>query len=328
MEKVEERLTPKEWAIRFADEVRQAPNLSAATRSHQFRDMWQVFKALALANHPGRKPEDDRARHRLAVGYWADFKVRLNLLREIQGTIQSRVEVAGLEVALKLQTLLTMILQDSFSRTASKAAEWVEEYKTADDVEEKNRQGMLAELGAYIVNLEADEGPQSMDLGYLKINFPTKIQVWIDSIKALIFDVFRHQAAVKLIEKQYFDGHPILARDIEANLDTVAGKIKDIVGRHNEYLDVRHQLFAAEWDEDEADGVRAGLAGEREGRLKIDIDQLTPSKKSAEELAGKWAKMAKVDAAADVKETEEGSAAAFAFTRDAMDDFIGEGPIR
>lgn len=328
MDKVEVQLTPKEWAIKIADETRQAPDLSTAIRRQQYRDMWQVFKQLAMGNHPGRKPDDERVRHRLALGYWADFRVRINLLRDVQGTIQRRAEVAGLEVALKLQTLLTMILQDSFSRTARKAAEWVEEYKTADDIEEKNRQGMLAELDAYIVDLEADEGPQSMDLGYLKINFPTKIQVWIDAIKALIFDVFRHQAAVKLIESQYFDGHPILAKDIEASLETVVGKIKDIVGRHNEYLDVRRQLFTAEWDEDEADGVRAGLAGEREGRLKIDIDKLVPTKKSAEELAGKWSKMAKVQAAADVKENEEGCQAAHEFQKEALDEFIGNGPIQ
>ena len=329
LDKIEERLTPKEWAIREADRIRAAPSLTSATLARPSYDLNDTIHALAKDQHPGSGHDADAVRARLRLKLWADYKTRLDLLINVQSTIRERAEAASLEVALKLQTLLTMILQDSFSRTAKKAAEWVEEYKTADADEEQQRQGMLAELDAYIgVDLEAGEGPRSLDIGVLKINFPSAIQEWIDAIKALIFDVFRHQAAVTLIQDQYFDGHPILAKDIEWYLDEVIQKIRDVVARHNEYLDVRRQLFTAEWDEDDADGVRAGLAGEREGRLVIDIDKLKPSKKAAEDLTRLWVKLAKAEATVTVTAAEQGNQAAFDYLRNELKDEIGEGPLR
>lgn len=329
MDQIETRLTPKEWAIRAADEMRNAPSMAAAIRQMQYRNMGDVFLALAKHIHPLPGQAGDAERLRLSWKYWIDYKTRINLLNSVQGKIRERAEIAGLEAALKLQTLLTMILQDSFSRTAKKAAEWIEEYRPADDDEDQNRQGMLAELDAYIgVDLEANEGPRSLDLGVLKINFPSAIQEWIDAIKALIFDLFRHQAAVTAIQDQFFDGHAILARDVEGYFNSVIQQIRDVVDRHNEYLDVRRQLFAAEWDEDDADGVRAGLAGEREGRLVINIDKLKPTKKSAEDLAREWIKLAKVDAEADIEAAKGGTEAAWRYIGDQLRDDMTEGRRR
>lgn len=329
MDQIEARLTPKEWAIREAEAIRNAPSFAAAVKQMEYRDMSAAFDALAKHVHPLPGKEGEAERRRLSWKYWVDFRTRVNLLNAVQSNIRERAEIASVEAALKLQTLLTMILQDSFSRTAKKAAEWIEEYKTADADEEQNRQGMLAELDAYVdVDLEAGEGPRSLDLGVLKINFPSAIQDWIDAIKALIFDLFRHQAAVTVIQDQFFDGHIILARDVEAYLTDVIRQIRDIVDRHNEYLDVRRNLFTAEWDEDDADGVRAGLAGEREGRLTINIDKLTPTKKSAEDLARSWIKLAKVDAEAEVEHAKRGPEAAWRYVGDQLRDDLTEGRRR
>lgn len=323
MDKIETLLTPKEWAIRQADRFHNAPDQAALTRAMAYEEPYLAFLELAKQQIQGNTQDAEEARRRLARKYWVDFRTRWNLLTSIQEAILTRAQAAGLEAALRLQTLLTMILQDSFSRTAKKAAEWVEEYKTADDVEEQQRQGMLAELDAYIgVDLEPDEGPRSLDLGPLKINFPSAIQEWIDGIRALVFDVFRHRAAVEWLQDQYFDGHPILRRDIEALLNDAIQKIRDVVARHNDYLDVRRQLFAAEWDEDEAEGVRAGLAGEREGRLVIDIDKLKPSKKSAEQLARPWILLAKTEAEADALEKSEGGRAAYEHVKASLKEML------
>jgi hypothetical protein len=51
-----------------------------------------------------------------------------------------------------LAKLETIILQDSFGRTARKAAEWVQEYKPYDSDEEENRQIMLRELAAFCLS--------------------------------------------------------------------------------------------------------------------------------------------------------------------------------
>ena len=316
LERIKHRMTPKEWAIKQADELRQAPDLNAAVRKYILRreDMSDVFQKMAEEEHPGRQPEDIRVQNRLKAQYWIDWKTRINLMKDLQTTIIRRVEVAGLEAALKLQTLQTAILQDSFSRTARKAAEWIEEYRAADPDEEENRQIMLKELEAYMdIRLEGDEGPRSLDLGRIRISFPSRIQLWIDSIKALINDVLKHQAAVRLIQDSFFDGHPILALDVEAVLKATVQKIEDIVSLHNEYLDVRRTLFGDEWEEDDAAGLNAGLAGEVSGQLIIDIDQLKPPKKAVSSLANEWIKLAKADAVADVKDISEGPRAAAQF---------------
>ena len=74
MDKIEARLTPKEWAIRYADELRAAPNLRAYVHRTPYRDMGAVFLALAKDQHPGAGHAADAARLKLAYKFQADFK--------------------------------------------------------------------------------------------------------------------------------------------------------------------------------------------------------------------------------------------------------------
>lgn len=170
--------------------------------------------------------------------------------------------------------LQTIILQDSFSGTAWKAADWIEEYKTHG--KDENRQLMLEELRAYYVDLEADEGPVTIPLGDMQIRFPSKNELWIDEIRMLIVDLFKHDTAVKRLQDRYFDRHDILAMDIEESLKKAIQTVENGIDRYNEYLHVREKLFPDEWDDDEAEGLPGGLAGERGGRLQIDLSKLKP----------------------------------------------------
>ena len=47
------------------------------------------------------------------------------------------------------------------------------------------------------------------------------------------------------------------------------------------------------------------MAGERSGRLKINLDNLQPPKKTVEKMAIEWAKAAKLEATGDVKRNPE-----------------------
>lgn len=307
IDNIEEKLTPAEYAIQEADKLRKASSLEEYIKDKTSKTDTRVsdrIEALVKEQHPGRSDADINARNRLRKKYWKDFLTRINLLMDVQGNIRHRAETAGLEATIKLQTLLTIILMDSFSRTAQKAAGWIEEYQTNDKDDEENRQIMLDELSAYYVNIEP--GPRSMAIGDAQIVFPSGLEEWVDTIKALILNVFRHQAAVRLIQDEYFNGHPILARDTESRMDDVISTIKDVCQRLDEYLDVRKHLFSNEWEEDsEYDGLPGGLTGELAGRLNVDVDKIKPAKKSVEDLAKQWIVFAKAQAIAEIDNRDD-----------------------
>ncbi len=52
----------------------------------------------------------------------------------------------------------------------------------------------------------------------------------------LVVEVLAYRAAVKPVQEKYFDGHPILRRDIETALEITTQAILDAVATFNEYL--------------------------------------------------------------------------------------------
>lgn len=305
--KAEENLTPKEWAIWLADMIRQYPSYSAFLEAAVMKDNldnkpFEMMKKQLEAKHGGKKPEEIRAYNAAGRKMWTEYVFGRNLITNINNVIQARAEKAGLEAALKLQALQTIILQDSFGRTARKAAEWVELYKAADSDEEENRQVMLKELEEYFFDMdEKVEGLGGQKLRYFldRIVGPaylSQVEEWVFAAKSLIFDLYAHKGAVKVIQDEHFSGHPILAKDNEAGFESVIKTVEDAVKQHNEYLEVRARIFKAEWDEDEADGVPAWIGGEREGRLTINIDELKPAEGDmVKHLVNEWVKMARFE---------------------------------
>ena len=73
LDEIETYLTPTEWAIRLADEERKYPNPMAYMKALAkllldelpMRRPYFAFERQAAERHPGHKPEDLRARHRL-----------------------------------------------------------------------------------------------------------------------------------------------------------------------------------------------------------------------------------------------------------------------
>jgi len=171
---IEANLTPKEWAIMLADEVRKYPTFDDAIKAElkttpdKAITQQKPFRALmaqAEERHPGKKPEDMAAYNQLSGKLWTDFTTLRNIIFQVNKNVTERLEVYGLKAALKMSTLQTLILQDAFGRTARKAALWVEEYKTADKDEEENRQIMLQELAAYMDVSFAEKAADSLPLG-------------------------------------------------------------------------------------------------------------------------------------------------------------------
>lgn len=314
MNQIETKLTPKEWAIRRADEIHKFRNAQAFNKSltpAAVQKPTDALKAQAEERYPGKKPEDIRAFNVLNRKLWVDLATLYNLLGNANKGTAEETEKIGLQAALKLSALHTIILQDAFGRTARKAALWVEEYKTADKDEEENRQLMLNELAAYEDVSFAEKFTDSLPLGEnIRIRFPTLIEEWVRGTKKLIADVFAHQAAVKIIQDKYFDGHPILCLDVEAGLDASIKTIQEAVGTFNDYLKTRSELFKVEWDaEEKEDGIASAIPGEREGLLAINIDTVkSNAKRQGADLVEGMVKQARTDAsvAAASPDREEG----------------------
>jgi hypothetical protein len=322
LDQIEKKLTPKEWAIKQADEMRKFRTLPDYTDALNNEDFEKPIKALerqAAELYPGKKPEDIHALNALNKKLWIDFVTLAKLLTVVNLTIHEETEKIGLKAALKLSALHTLILQDAFGRTARKAALWVEEYKTADKDEEENRQLMLKELAAYADVNFGEKFTDSLPLGPdLRIRFPTEIEEWVQGTRTLIADVFAHQTAVKIIQDKHFDGHPILFLDAEASLDNSIKTIQDAAGTFNDYLKTRSELFKSEWDDEEKeDGIASAIPGEREGKLNINIDAIKLNAKGqGAGLAEAWTKRARVETLAQAASPEEAKIIAWNYCRE------------
>ena len=303
---IEVNLTPKEWAVLLADEVRKYPSIYEAIKAGLklppdkaiiFQKPIKALIEQAEKSHPGKKPEDMAAYNQLSGKLWTDFTTLRNIILQVNKNVTERLEVYGLKAALKMSTLQTLILQDAFGRTARKAALWVEEYKTADKDEEENRQIMLQELAAYTDVSFAERAADSLPLGPgLRMRFPSPIEEWVQDIIELIVNVYSRMAAVQIIQDKHFDGHAILDREAEAKLEETLKTIEDGAVTFNEYLKTRETLFKVEWDEeDQEDGFASAIPGEREGRLSIDLEAIKQRAKGRQvkALADQWIKEAK-----------------------------------
>jgi hypothetical protein len=315
LDEIESQLTPKEWVIREIQEIRRHPGLPEYVeelikkgQGHR-KNPFDVFEKQADERHPGRKPEDITARNQLLKKLNLEFLTLRDIGLTVNNMMRMEAGTSGLQAALKLSQLQTLILQDAFGRTARKAALWVEEYKTADKDEEENRQLMLKELSAYADVNFGERFSDSIAIGQnLRLRFPSMIEEWIRDTVHLIGEIFSHETAVRMIEKKFFDGHPILSRDVETMLNNAIKTVQDGAATFNEYLKTRADLFKNEWDEEEKeDGITSAIPGEREGKLSINIDAIKDEagRSRAAVMMESWIKMSRAKAQYDVMSPEE-----------------------
>ena len=122
LDEIETYLTPKEWAIRLADEARKYPGALAYAKALAklplnelpVRRPYSAFERQAGEQHPGHEPEEVRARHCLADALWNEFHRLKLLFWWVNMAMQRKVESIGLQVALKLSALHALILLNRF----------------------------------------------------------------------------------------------------------------------------------------------------------------------------------------------------------------------
>ena len=114
----------------------------------------------------------------------------------------------------------------------------------------------------------------------------------------LIVEIFSRQAAVQIIQGRYFDGHPLLYRDLEDELEEMTQTLEDGVAVLNEYLATREvSLKAYGMTEDKSPT-----------QLTIDLDRIKGDAKEriAADRAGRWIRYSKQKATAGILEATAG----------------------
>jgi hypothetical protein len=259
LDEIETHLTPKEWAIRLADEARKYPDTLAHMKAlaklplHELpmQRPYFAFEKQAAERHPGDKPEDIRARHRLTDALWREFHTLKLLMRDVNRAMQEKIESLGLQVALRLSALHALILQDAFAHMATHAAAFME-----------------AGIG---------ETPSGSVL--FQFAPPSPLTEWSHETTALLKDFFAHRAAIGLVQEEYFDGHPILDLEVEAELTETTRIIESAVATAKDYLNRRTVRAGA--------GTNGGAA-ENNSAIALETIKADANGQRAAAIAEKW----------------------------------------
>ena len=283
LDKIEVHLTPKEWAIRLADEARKYPDALAYMRvlvKLPLRELpmqrpYFAFEEQAGARHPGHKPEDLRARERLTDKLRFEYRTLQLLLRDMEQAMRDKTERIGMQAALRLSALQRLIVQDACGRMAGQAAAWIERHKPADAADAEQRQAILNELAAF-TDANLAETPFEVLIFH---RWPSPLAEWSQETAALLKDFFTHRAAVQQIQDEQFDGHPILSPDLNGELAAVTQAIQSAVATFNDYVKSRTEQRIAETNGEPS-----------ETKLAIDLDaiQARANGQWAADIAGKW----------------------------------------
>lgn len=308
MDGIQDQLTPKDWAMWLADEIRRYPSFfdffsAVAQGTFQqaapFLPFFRLRRQASLRHRDWIK-EGANGERKLSRKLRTEFLALKTLIFEINQTIVLKVAHSGLRTA---QAELDALLQRyAFGLTASRASRWIIRDGTPDGEEGEQRLKMLEELGEYaqVIFLERPSESPSSESPYC---FASLVEGWGNGFSALMFDVFGHQAAVQVTEKRYFDGHPILARDIEEELANAIEVMRALAARFNGFVMASNKLLRLE----EGGGGRESGEGSADGTVSevdvaIDVQSVEDQARStlAEDLAQKWERDASSDALGEI----------------------------
>ena len=317
LSEAEIHLTPKEWAIRLTEEMREHPRQEdfwKALAKGTYRDSPVVKPFFKLAEqaedrHPGNNPANIRLQDQLNRNLRMEFAALRGLVWNVNDTINDKAELLRLKVALKLSRLHSIILLDAFARSCSKAARGIERQKTAD-TDEEERQAVLRNLDTSM-HMNFGQWPSdSLPRGHARrLHTPPLIEDWVNESTMLVMDVFAHRAALQAVQEKYFDGHPILFRDVEASLEETIATVEKTAAAFNEYLETRADLLKTQRDQEKRnDQLPSATPHERGSCLTICVEAIQNRAKDyiAVFMAALWVKRAQEKAVADIlKETQE-----------------------
>lgn len=232
LDNIEVYLTPKEWAIRIAREIRKYPSqdefnraeLKGSYKASLFFRPYDAFEKQIGKQHPGNKQREVETKRALTRQLHSEFHVLKTIILHVNIFLMERAETIRLRAALRLSELQASALQDAFACTGARATRWVKRCNS-DAGDKEERQTVLKELERY------------------RYVSPVTIADIAQDLASLVVDVVSRRAAVRIIQDRYLDGEAFLFRDLEDELQETIEIIEDGVTSFNGYLKTRAALL-------------------------------------------------------------------------------------
>lgn len=311
LEKIEVQLTPKQWAIGLADEMRRHPSELQFQKHHarkiqSYRE-WPVVKAFfvlaeqAEQRYPGTEPKDVRAQAHLNRGLRKEYHALKLLIFNINKAIRRKIERLELKLALTMSALDALILRDVLGRTAQKTIAWLERHKPAH--KDQERRVILDELACC-----ADVGVRKWHTDGLLLavgaspRISSSLEDLANDLAKLIIDAVANKTAVQVVQEKYFDGHPILWCDLETALERATQAILEAGATFNEYVKKRADLSRRE--KNRKHGPRDGIGSAKgEDNLILNIEAIRDHAGTVvDDIVNAWVETAQRKAVADILE--------------------------
>ncbi len=230
LEKLEIYLSPKEWILRLVQKIRSCQNendFRKAIAKEDYREclMTKPFVKLdqqAQSVYPGKSSPDIDQRIELSRKLQTEFQELSIFISRFNRIIEENAKSIMMAAALQDSRLENLLQKRLFCEVASGAASWIR--RTARNHGEK-AQSILGIL----------RSPAYMP------NPASQIERLSNNLAMLMKNALTHEAALKLAQDRYFDGHSILFRNIEDLLTQAIEFTTITVKRHEEFFSIHER---------------------------------------------------------------------------------------
>jgi len=308
---IEVRLTPKEWAMRLADEMRRQGSKGhhpEALETETSPLSLNLSSSRRLAEHAddrraGNQPENIQARNELSPKLRVEYLVMKALILKVNEAVKEKTVSLRLKMALELCTLYKLILDDGLGQPTNDAATLTPEQNKDDADPDGENEFILDEAAIYgddvSVELPGNGLPPWRRSGFESNSL---IKNWVVESTLLIKTVFAHKAAAQAIQEKYFEGHSILFEDVEVELDKTTRAMEDLSGIFDEYLVIKGRKLQSALNKEIKEIREAPVpVGERLDPLAMDVQAIRASVglHLVNPLVNEWVESAKNQAAAE-----------------------------
>jgi hypothetical protein len=274
LDNIELKLTPKQWAIRLADEMRRYPSQEdflQAIGKGSYRQTPFLMPFYALAGQAKERWPESNREHilnevQLNRKLRMEFQALKTLINDVNKTIEIEGQTKRQKAALQLSKLHALILQ-----------------------------GVIAHIGVA-------EVLSARSASVARLHHSSLLENWADNSAILLMETTTYKSAVQTIQEKYFETHPILFKDVETEFEATIGTIRNGIAAYNQCVQLSAEVINREFDPvQQKDGLTNAAPFERESSLSIDVETI---EKRAEMLADfivrKWVTNAKTKGTADI----------------------------
>jgi hypothetical protein len=250
LDKIELQLTPKQWAIRLADEMRRYASQEDFLKAIGKGTYWQspfTMPLFTLAQQAKQRwSEDIQKEERLNLKLRMEFQALKILINNINTAINIKAEKNKLKAELLVSKLQTLILKDTL---------------------------------AYSVVVETSSASQA------RLHLLSELEEWADDSANLLMQTSPYKTAVQTIQENYFESHPILYKDNEIAFEKANRAVRDAIAQFNEYLKVRTELSNRESDHGQQKAeIANAMPFKLESGLTIDIEAVEKRAETLEQF--------------------------------------------